>query len=150
MAYSRQYNLLLTDIIDALTINQIKEVAFGGERRESAKREIGDLSHDLDLLLESDHVQPTSGLLRLMVLLAQSNLHVWFNKDRMQNEPEKYYELLEFAQELNGLRNHVRNLMMSRFNEGEPCNMRATFLGSDAGKWYTLILNSLAEQDPAL
>jgi hypothetical protein len=149
MKSSRQYKLLLTDIIDALTINQIKEVAYDYDRCESVKQEIEDLSHDLSLLLKERDLQPTGRLVRLTALLAQSNLHVWFNKDCMQEEPEKYYELLEFAQELNGLRNHVRNVLMSKFSEADACTLRTTFLCSDNSKWYAPILKSLAEPDKA-
>jgi len=107
----------LADLIDALTINQIKEVFFLGENREACIQAINQLSHDVDLLVKERKIKPTGHLVRLIIFLAQANLHVWYNKDRMQNDQERYYDLLEFAQELNGLRNHVRNLLMKEFNE---------------------------------
>jgi Fic family protein len=97
----------------------------------------------IDLLIKERQIKPTGRLVRLIIFLAQANLYVWRNKDCMQKEPEKYYDLLEFAQELNGLRNHVRNLLMEEFREAEPCNRRATFLDYDHRRWYSIIINGM-------
>ena len=148
MNSSRAYQVLLVDLIDSLTINQIKEVLLPKDARAPYIEEMHRLAHDIDLLFKEKQVNATGRLLRLIVFLAQANLHVWHTKDRMQTEPGKYHELLEFAQDMNGLRNHVRNLLMEHFGEGEACNRRATFLKEDGDQWYSATLNALKSGDP--
>lgn len=143
MTRERHCQLLLTDLIDNLTIDQIKEVLLPESQRTTYVQEMRRLAHDVDLLIRERQIKPTGRLVRLIILLAQANLHVWRNKDRMQKEPEKYYNLLEFAQELNGLRNHARNILMEEFSEAEPCKRKATFLDYDHGRWYSTIINGI-------
>jgi len=147
MPDTRHYEFPLADLIDALTINQIKEVFFSGEKRETCIQAINQLSHDVDLLVKEREIKPTGHLVRLIVFLAQANLHIWYNKDRMQNDQERYSDLLEFAQEMNGLRNHVRNLLIKKFNGLEPCNQRTTFLDYNNKRWYSNIIEELNESD---
>ena len=140
MIDKRKFQVLLTDLIDTLTIGQIKEMLLLGEKRVAATKELTMLLHDIDLLLKDVEIKGYGRLLRLVVFLAQANLIVWSNKDRMQDEPEKYHELLEFAQEMNGLRNHIRNLLMEEFGEDGPCNTRATFLEYSDQRWYSSLI----------
>jgi hypothetical protein len=137
----RAYNLLLTDLVDTLTIDQIKEVLL--PTGAAATREMAAISADLDALLAAGAFRPSGRLVRLVALLSLANQQTWFNKDRMQEDPGRYGELLEFAQELNGLRNHVRNLLMNAFHEDSPATRRATFLDPSGSHWYSAILEQL-------
>ena len=139
----RQFEYTATDLIDALTIAQIKEAIGPGDRRQAVSTEMDDLAHDLDLTRLDGGPKLSAGFLRLIVLLAQANLHVWTNKDKMASEPERYYDLLSFAQDMNGLRNHARNLLMERLGEDAPPNLRATFLDYTGESWYSSILAEL-------
>ena len=78
------------------------------------------LALDVDLVLKERSVRPKGRLIGLIVLLAQANLHVWLNKDSMSSDGTRYHRLLDFAQDMNGLRNHVRNILMEEFGESEP------------------------------
>ena len=139
----RHYRLVLTDIIDALTINQIKEVFSNPETTVKGVAETENLALDLDLNLKERDVRRKGRLIGLIALLAQANLHVWLNKDSMGSGGAHYHRLLDFAQDMNGLRNHVRNILMEDFGESEACNKRAIFLSRDPGKWYSPILRRL-------
>ena len=143
MSEKHQYVYLLTDIVDTLTINQIKEVFFKGEKKDTVVKEMEKIAQDVDAIIHMRNIKPMGKLVGLIVLLAQANLHVWMNKDLMQSAPARYGELLDFAQDLNGLRNYVRNIMMDEFCESAPCNRRTTFLSNDSQKWYFPILSRL-------
>lgn len=140
---TRHYTFSLADLIDSLTINQIKEVFFQGEKQEICIQAIRQLSHDIDLLIKEKKIRLTGYLVRLIVFISQANLHTWYNKDRMQNDKDNYFDLLKFAQEMNGLRNHVRNLLNIIFNELEPSNQKATFLDYSNKMWYSNIVEEL-------
>lgn len=148
------YEFLLTDLIDALTIVQIKETIFPDEKKAAYTAELGNISHDI-----KEAAAPTAPLLsgkmvRFIAFLAQANLHVWHSKDEMQEKEKqgRYYDLLRFAQDMNGLRNHVRNLLMDEFGENSPAKRKATFLDFTGTRWYRGILESLGVErnmDPA-
>jgi hypothetical protein len=140
---NQRYAYLLTDFIDTLAIHQIKEVFFRGEKKNAITVEIEQIARDVDARLRGKGMRPTGRLIGLLVLLAQANLHVWMNKDLMLSEPERYNELLNFAQDINGLRNHVRNIMMEDLSESAPCNVKATFLSGGSQTWYHHILGRL-------
>jgi len=137
----RKYKLTLVDLIDSVTINQIKEVFYSGNKRNVCTGELNFLSCDIDMLIRERQIKLTGQMVRIIMLLAQANLLVWYSKDRMKKEPQRYYALLEFAQELNGLRNYLRNILMIEFGEAKECNKRATFLDYNNQKWYSRILN---------
>jgi hypothetical protein len=139
----RKFQIPLTDLIDLLTITQIKETLLGSEDSQRASQDLATIAADLGALLAQRPVAVSGRVLRLVALLAETNLQVWLNKDRMQSEPERYEALLEYAQELNGLRNHVRNLLMRLLGEWEPSRERATFLSDRADRWYAPLLEDL-------
>ena len=141
----RLFQYTLTDLIDSMTIGQISEVLGPKRRRSAAVDELSRLAHDVDLLMGRHEVAATPTLVRLMVLLAQSNLQVWLHKDRMAEQPDRYHELLKLAQDWNGIRNHVRNLMMEQLGEAEPSNVRATFLDDSGDRWYSAIICGLRQ-----
>jgi hypothetical protein len=147
MTVERSYQFPLTELIDNLTIAQIREMLLPPEQdpgqAPAAVNDMQRLAHDLDLVMRAKRVKPSGRLLKLVMLLAQLNLMVWRHKDSMQQQPQEYNSLLQRAQELNGVRNHIKNLLMKEFGEDEPSNTRATFLDFEGGKWYSGILKSL-------
>jgi hypothetical protein len=141
----RKYKLLLTDLIDLLTITQIKETLFAKNGSLKATAEIDRIVIDIKNILEIQKIPLTGKLVRMITLLSQYNLQVWLIKEKMQREPENYHHLLEFAQELNGLRNNLRNKLMCKFLESTAANQRTTFLSNNETKWYYKIMEDLNE-----
>lgn len=137
------YEFLLTDLIDALTIAQIKETLFPDEKKSAYTAELADVSGDMQgILAQSPHLL-SAGIARRIAFLAQANLHVWHLKDEMQTAPDRYNDLLRLAQDINGLRNHVRNLLMEEFGESNPAKRKTTFLDFAGERWYSELLVSL-------
>ncbi|PIR87252.1 MAG: hypothetical protein COU11_01330 [Candidatus Harrisonbacteria bacterium CG10_big_fil_rev_8_21_14_0_10_49_15] len=136
-------NFTLTDLIDEATISQIKEALFTGDAKKTSRNRLCELSYDINTILNEERAL-SGRLMRYIILLAQINFYVWFNKDRMQQEPEQYDKLLEQAQDLNSLRNHVRNILMDEFQEGSPAIMKSSFLDFEGNNnWYSATINSL-------
>lgn len=140
---NRRYQIPVTDLVDAVTIAQIKETLFEGDMSQKATGELVALSKDIDILLAERDTACTAATIRLIALLGIANLLVWLNKDRMQCEPDNYLNLLERAQELNGVRNHARNVLMRLWDEQVPGGERATFLDASGSKWYSSLLSDL-------
>ena len=112
----RQYLPPLAELIDSLTINQIKEVKFA-EQKESLAEEIGKIAHDIDLIIEERDLKLSARLIRIIIAIAQMNLHIWYNKDEMQKDPEKYMDLLKLSHQLNGVRNRMKNILLEEVGD---------------------------------
>lgn len=122
----RQYLPPLAELVDKLSIDQIKEVLMRGNRQDYA-REMEKLSHDIDVIIEERGLVLSARLLRIVIAIAQMNLHIWYNKDRMQADPDHYLELLKLSHQLNGIRNQMKNLLLEETGDKEKSARRTNF-----------------------
>ena len=102
---SRKYLPTLAELIDRLSIIQLKEV-FISEHKEEYAKEIQDILHDIDLALELE--KPDAEFMRAVIVLAQMNLHIWHNESNYRKGVEGDNKL-ELTHGLNGLRNVAKN-----------------------------------------
>ena len=97
----RKYLPTLSELVDRLSIAQLKEV-FIVEHKEEYAEEIKDILHDIGLLgLDAD-------LIRSVVVLSQMNLHIWHNETNYR-KGIKDGNNLELTHGLNGIRNTAKN-----------------------------------------
>ena len=97
----RKYLPTLSELVDRLSIAQLKEV-FIVEHKEEYAEEIKDILHDIELLgLDAN-------LIRSVVVLAQMNLHIWHNETNYR-KGIKDGNNLELTHGLNGIRNTAKN-----------------------------------------
>ena len=104
---SRRYLPTLSELIDRLSIAQLKEV-FIPDHKEEYSQEIKDILHDIDLLLESAEINAET--LRAIVVLSQMNLHIWHNESNYR-KGIKDGNNLELTHGLNGIRNTAKNII---------------------------------------
>jgi hypothetical protein len=75
----RKYLPTLAELVDRLSISQLKEV-FITEHKEEYGQEISDILHDIQLLLDDNDGKITAETIRAIVVLSQMNLHIWHNE----------------------------------------------------------------------
>jgi hypothetical protein len=126
---SRQFLPPMSELIDRLTVTQIKENLLGDESGDYFA-EINKLINDIDLII-SDKKVPLSGeLIRAVVMMSQINLHIWRNKDLMQenldNESE-YLSYLKKAHQMNGVRNILKNYLLELEGITDVSQLRSNF-----------------------
>ena len=114
------------ELIDRLTVDQIKEVLLINRSKEMSK-EIQAICQDIDVIINQKQVVLSSRFIRIVVILAQMNVHIWNNKDKMKLDPEKYDEHLKLAHQLNGLRNQMKNLLLEESGERNKNSERTNF-----------------------
>ena len=103
---NRKYLPTLSELIDRLSITQLKEV-FISDHKEEYAQEIKDIIHDINILLpESDGID--GELIRAIVVLSQMNLHIWHNESNYR-KGIKDGNNLELTHGLNGIRNTAKN-----------------------------------------
>jgi len=102
----RKYLPTLSELIDRLSIAQLKEV-FISDHKEEYSQEIKDIIHDINLLLpESEGID--GEMIRAIVVLSQMNLHIWHNESNYR-KGIKDGNNLELTHGLNGIRNTAKN-----------------------------------------
>ena len=103
---SRKYLPTLSELIDRLSIVQLKEVFIPEHKLEYAK-EIEDICHDINLCLENGE-KIDADIIRAIVVLSQMNLHIWHNESNYRKGIKEGNDL-ELTHGLNGIRNTAKN-----------------------------------------
>ena len=102
----RKYLPTLSELVDRLSITQLKEVFITDHKSEYAQ-EIKDILHDIDIELSKAETIDAN-VIRAIVVLAQMNLHIWHNESNYR-KGIKDGNNLELTHGLNGIRNTAKN-----------------------------------------
>jgi len=109
---NRKYLPTLSELIDRLSIAQLKEV-FITEHKKEYSEEISDILHDIDLTLGEKNVILDSESIRAIVVLSQMNLHIWHNESNYRKGIRDGNNL-ELTHGLNGIRNTAKNKIQEK------------------------------------
>lgn len=104
---SRKYLPTLSELIDRLSIVQLKEVKIP-EHKEEYAQEIKDIVHDIDELLKENWKEIDGDFIRAVIVLSQMNTHIWHNESNYR-KGIKDGNNLELTHGLNGIRNTAKN-----------------------------------------
>ena len=99
----RRYLPTLSELIDRLSIAQLKEV-FISEHKDEYALEIADIVHDIQVHLNENNAVVDAEVIRAIVVLSQMNLHIWHNETNYR-KGIKDGNNLELTHGLNGIRN---------------------------------------------
>ena len=102
----RKYLPTLAELVDRLSIVQLKEV-FITEHKEEYAKEIADIVHDIDMILKDENVKLSGKDVRAIVVLSQMNLHIWHNETKYRAGTGDGN--LGLTHGLNGIRNTAKN-----------------------------------------
>jgi hypothetical protein len=103
----RKYLPTLSELIDRLSIVQLKEV-FIPEHKSEYSEEIENILHDIQILLDEKSTIIDAEVIRAIVVLSQMNLHIWHNESNYRRGI-KDGNNLELTHGLNGIRNTAKN-----------------------------------------
>jgi len=103
----RKYLPTFSELIDRLSIVQLKEVFIADHKKEYSQ-EIKDILHDIQILLNEQKGKITAETIRAIVVLSQMNLHIWHNESNYR-KGIKDGNNLELTHGLNGIRNVAKN-----------------------------------------
>lgn len=103
----RRYLQTLSELIDRLSIVQLKEV-FIPEHKKEYSQEIDDIVHDIQIILEENKAVLDANTIRAIVVVSQINLHIWHNESNYRRGI-KDGNNLELTHGLNGIRNTAKN-----------------------------------------
>ena len=104
----RRYLQTLSELIDRLSIVQLKEV-FIPEYKDEYAQEIDDIVHDIQLILDENNSVVDAKTIRAIIVCAQMNLHIWQNESKFRRGEKEGN--LELTHGLNGIRNTSKNII---------------------------------------
>ena len=127
----RKYVHTLGDLIDRLSIVQLKEV-FIPEFKKEYSKEIEDIIHDIQLVLNEHNGPINAETIRAIVVVAQMNLHIWHNESNYRRGI-KDGNNLELTHGLNGIRNTAKNVIQEAV--GGRKDYKVDCLAADFKDW---------------
>ena len=129
---ARKYLPTLGELIDRLTIVQLKEVKIPQHKKEYQK-EIEEIVHDItEILTTTKQLKIDGDFLRAVIVLAQMNTHIWVNEDNARSGDDKGNKLM-LTHGLNGIRNTAINKIMEVV--GGRKDYKIDCLASDFKDW---------------
>ena len=122
----RKYLPTTSELIDRLSIVQLKEVFIPEHKKEYAK-EIKDIVHDLeDTGLDGE-------MIRAIIVLAQMNLHIWHNETKYR--AGKGDGNLGLTHGLNGIRNTAKNKIQDALDDGGRKDYKIDCIAAEFKDW---------------
>ena len=103
----RKYLPTLSELIDRLSIVQLKEVFISDHKAEYAQ-EIQDIVYDIQKHIDENKSEITAETIRAIVVLSQMNLHIWHNESNYRKGIKDGNDL-ELTHGINGIRNTAKN-----------------------------------------
>ncbi len=130
---SRRYNLSLGELLDRLSICELKHAKIPEHKAEYAK-EIEDIVHDINLILTETQAKEhlTAEYLRDVIILAQFNSHIWYNEEHSRDGTEGESNL-RLTHSLNGVRSITKNRLSKPV--GGRLDYKIDCLAADAEHW---------------
>ena len=126
----RKYLQTISELIDRLSIVQLKEVKIP-EHKEEYANEIKDIVHDLDMLMNWE--KPTGEMIRAIVVLAQMNTHIWYNESSYRaGEGDGN---LGLTHGLNGIRNNAKNIIQDQLEDGGRKDYKIDCIAAEFKDW---------------
>ena len=126
----RKYLPTVSELIDRLSIVQLKEVKIPEHKEEYAK-EIKDIVHDLDMLMNWE--KPTGEMIRAIVVLAQMNTHIWYNESSYRaGEGDGN---LGLTHGLNGIRDNAKNIIQDQLEDGGRKDYKIDCIAAEFKDW---------------
>ena len=103
----RKYLPTLSELVDRLSITQLKEVKIP-EHKSEYSQEIADIVHDIQLILNEQKGVVTAEVIRAIVVLSQMNAHIWYNESAVRAGTAGPSNLA-LTHGINGIRNTAKN-----------------------------------------
>ena len=119
----------MSELIDRLTVTQLKQNLLRDDLGDFSN-EITKLTNDINLIIREKNIAASGELIRAIVMVSQINLHIWRNKELMQehleNEPV-YLSYLKKAHQMNGVRNLLKNYILGLEGISDASQLRSNF-----------------------
>jgi len=136
VASGRRYLPTLSDLIDRLTIVQLKAI-FIPDHREEYLAERSLIEHDIDLILSERDRRMTAADIHAIIIIMLSNRFIWENESKARAGGAEQDKLLKLTHSINGVRAAAKNAL-ARMDGGRKdykIDALAADLPPEFGNW---------------
>lgn len=106
MSRQRKYLPTLSDLVDRLSIVQLKAI-FIPERAKEYASERALIEHDIDMILRGKSI--TAAHVHAMLVIMLANRFIWENESKARAGGSEQDKLLKLTHSINGVRNAAKN-----------------------------------------
>ena len=142
---SRKWVPTFSELIDRLSIHQLKEV-FIPDKKEVYAKEIQNILHDLDEIIGEKDIKLSGELIRCIVVLSQMNLHIWHNESKARSGESQDLNLLKLTHGFNGIRNKSQNLISTLIGPEERLDWKTDCLAEEFKDWKISLFDKKDEE----
>jgi hypothetical protein len=132
----RKYLPTFAELLDRMTICQLKAI-FIPENKKAYDKEIDDIKHDLDKIIDEKDVKVSAEMIRAICVVMLSNRYIWENESKCRSGNSQDLTLLKLTHSINGVRNVAKNVISKEMGERVDLKIDclAAELKSDLQNW---------------
>lgn len=132
----RKYLPTLSDLVDRLTIVQLKMI-FIPERRKEYIEERELILHDIDLILDGLNYNLNARSIMAITMIQLTNRCIWESESKARAGGNEQDKLLRFTHSINGVRNTAKNILAEEAGgrKDYKIDALAADLPEDFGNW---------------
>lgn len=134
----RQWLPNLAELVDRLSIHQLKEVMIP-EHKEKYASEMRMIISDLEEIIHEQDIKLTGDLIAIVIAISQVNAHIWYNESKVRSGHNQDVVLLKLTHGLNGIRNQLMNKIASKVGDARQ-DYKVDCLAAEFKDWYFSIL----------
>ena len=112
----RKYLPTFAELLDRMTICQLKAI-FIPENKDAYDKEISDIKHDLDKIIEEKDVKVSAEMIRAICVVMLSNRYIWENESKCRSGEDQDLSALKLTHSINGVRNTAKNILSKGLGE---------------------------------
>ncbi len=104
----KKINYNLSDLVDRLAIDQIKQIQLE-KSVKNYEKSISKIGKSIDLLFKRKKIKLNDQLVGIFLSLSQINLFIWITRKEISNQRKPDPKKIKLSHQLNALRNQLKN-----------------------------------------
>ena len=104
----KKINYNLSDLVDRLAIDQIKQIQLE-KSVKNYEKSISKIGKSIDLLFKRKKIKLNDQLVGILLSLSQINLFIWITRKEISNQRKPDPKKIKLSHQLNALRNQLKN-----------------------------------------
>ena len=130
----RKWLPTISELIDRLSIHQLKEVLIP-ENKDKYAKEMKLMMHDINQIIDEDNITLSADFIRAIVVLSQINAHIWYNESKVRRGESQDYSLLSLTHGLNGIRSGTMNYIQDLIGQIDRKDWKSDCIAAEFDDW---------------
>lgn len=136
---NRKIKYNLSDLLDRLSIDQIKQIEFEKSAKEY-ENSINKIMASINIDLHKNNYKVNDLIINLLIALSQINLYIWFLRKDIAKKRKSNSKSIKLSHQLNAIRNQLKNKLLNELNK-DLTQRRTNTNREDLIGWQLSVLN---------